>query len=238
MPRPLEPLIGWDTNDTNSMEPPVAKQEDGWVAGDRPPASWINYLHRTWGQWAAFLAENFPDNESHAWPTPVSRTTYVAPSRLLSIPGTTGAAPGWTVANPGAGSAQGFHLESAENFAKAVLPLSDILPSGATVEEIAALVTPGAARGSGSRISLSWYSAIYDFVTAPGVTYDGFNNEVEDDGTTDTQVLAMDTSGLITINSETNTHQAVLTAGNDAGSNPDELLVIRLQWTDAGLSNL
>ena len=41
----------WDTNATNSVEPPTVYQQDGYPAGKRIPASWFNQQMNLIGQW-------------------------------------------------------------------------------------------------------------------------------------------------------------------------------------------
>lgn len=56
MTAPATTLPEWDTNSTNSVRPSSAKIADGFALGDRPPASWINWLYQQLGQWTkAFM---------------------------------------------------------------------------------------------------------------------------------------------------------------------------------------
>lgn len=52
----------WDINDTNSVKPAQAQIDDGFSSGDRPPASWFNWLHQNIGQWIEHMAEAVINN--------------------------------------------------------------------------------------------------------------------------------------------------------------------------------
>lgn len=140
---------------------------------------------------------------------------------------------GWQSASAGFAS---IALSTVDN-AGAHLTLNRVLPSDAVLDRVDVLVNPGAARASGSNMSVSlWEMPAYDFGSPPAAPTGNLLADVEDDTTTALQVITL--SGLAyTLDSQTDGLVLSVHAGATAGASPDHVHALRFIYTDVGPRN-
>jgi len=162
-----------------------------------------------------------------------ARTRNVLVDPLVARPVSAG---DWTVQVPG--SDYDFTWESGADGGRIVVPLNEILRTGVGLNAVQALVKPGAARGAGNRVSITFYIATVDF---DGPTYVSLataelpGSVSEDDGTTNEQVIGLVVDGPV--DRENERLFAVIQAGADAGTNKDQILALMVEFDDPGPRN-
>lgn len=119
----------------------------------------------------------------------------------------------------------------------ATLDLSRILPHGAVLTRVKAIVTPGIARATvGNRMSLQLDSRTPDFSTPAGGGTAAEFTLVRDDGTANIQVLDS-TAFTMTVDS-IKLHYLTIAAGNDGATNTDLFYAVQLSFDDIGPINI
>jgi hypothetical protein len=83
MPKPTGNLPDWDTNGTNSTEPPAGKKSDGWAVDEPAASSYFNWWMNKLSQWMTFFNELTPGSnimvpaaKDFQYATPPTRTLY------------------------------------------------------------------------------------------------------------------------------------------------------------------
>lgn len=137
----------------------------------------------------------------------------------------------WTVASFASGGTA-YSRTSQSDFAILVGDISKYLPIGATLTLIEAMVEPGFARAGGSRMLIDLARQTPNWGTPAIPVAVGPIFAVEDDGTTNVQVIS---SGVI---SEAIARDSDLVfrirAGNNAGTNKDDVHAVRLSYDVPG----
>lgn len=215
----------WDSNDTNSTEPATSYMEDGWSDGEIPPAAWWNWVWQLNANWIAYLAAIIDSNEEHTYQSTKSRTLVIPGQEIR--PGLDGS---WQIPLNADG---GIRADTDSSFA--YLPLNRRLPSGATLQTVEVLVTPGAARAGGNRMEVFLQNSTPDFAT-PGAPTEATIDNQEDDGTTNDQVITL-SSLAEAVDNEADSLWLAFESGNNASSNPDFVWAVRLTFDDAGPRN-
>lgn len=202
----------WE-GDANKIDPGAPRVAEGFEPTTLP-AEWLNWQLNLLGSWAYYIGAS------------ASRTLRLSPWRAWYGDNTTTDAPTWILQVFSTPLTEGQNLASGSNYARLILPLSDILPNGSTVQWIRASVKPGAARATPAnrillhriRHTLTWptLGAAVKPVTSAFVS----TVETYDDGTTDAQTIEHP-GNSITIDRNTYQDSVILTAGNDAGTNRD-----------------
>jgi hypothetical protein len=162
--------------------------------------------------------------------SPTARTVYVDPSECMTPPLTND----WSFSISG-----GYYAQTESNGAYIVVPLkSGLVPSGATLTSVRALVKPGAARAGGSRMTIRAYRGNHDFTTPAVSTSTGLGGAtVEDNGTTNVQVIGQTGLSEAIDHTEQKTWSILIVGGSDAGTNKDRVYAIEVGYTDPGPRN-
>lgn len=128
----------------------------------------------------------------------------------------------------------------ASRFARAllVLPVCSLVPvpflsNGLSVVDV--MVKPGSARALGNRMKMQAFGSEYDF-DRRSERYFPFLQEVEDDGTTNVQVLRLDfraasNQTLDASDGSRAPYSFRVSAGATAPAQPDRVVAIRVFWT-------
>ena len=244
MPRPTD-HPDWATapsDPTDLVRPPAGRLADGWNPAERPPAQHFNWWQNLVGLWARWLDEREQDvarrivADEWVYPTPKSRVAVF--SAFSAFPGRAQVSPdaAWYTAAVGLPPNQGLELRSLENFARLLWPLSDMLPQGAQVTRLRALVQPGAVRpATTNRMSLSFFASTTSF--AGVVSHRGPQREDRDNGTATLQVLDTGVFPSFTLTKNGNHMVAQVLAGNNAGTRRDRVLALEVRFVDPGPRN-
>lgn len=231
----------WATGGGRRLEPDAGEKADGFVEGERTPARKANWAIGFLCDLAAYVLAIIDSNEEHTYQTPKARVLTISPWQAFGSNAQTANESPWCVQVSGSSPNEGWNLVSRHDFAMLFLPVSELLPTGAELTQIRALVKPGAARGTGDRMKLSWMRHTANFLLETQI-FDGPEDEDEDDGTTDIQVLSTGTiSPAIAIDKTVNAAAQIvahLTCGDDAGTNRDRVLAFELTFTDPGPRNV
>ena len=135
-------------------------------------------------------------------------------------------------------------LSSIVNLARIRLDLNKLLPDGAIVTDVRSVIAPGAARsvkttnpGDNGRMWCRLLRGTPDFATPAINSYGADIGAQEDAGGTAIQVLPL--LGVIseTIDKSASVLMWELIAGDDAGTNRDDVHAIRISYTDPGPQN-
>lgn len=134
-------------------------------------------------------------------------------------------------------------LSSIVDFPRLRIDFNEILPDGAVLQGVLAIMEPGAARtaqsslpGDNGRAWVRLKRGTPDFATPAVTTYGSDIAAVEDDGTTNVQLLTISGQSE-TINKSASYLWWELIGGDDAGTNRDDIHAIRIQYTDPGPQN-
>lgn len=257
MSKPTESLTQW-SSDTNyasgaasgtptKVEPSGGRKATGMLPGDRPAAQTINWLISTLYLYVAWLASMFTSADEHVYPTPKARKSVsFGPGKCFPIFSNVSSVPeypNWQLTVSGtAPHYTGFRWSSEVDLGHLVVPLSDSLPSGATITRVRALVNPGIARATpADRMFLTVHSVEID---QPAALAYALEAAEEDDGTANLQWID---SGVLSLpvdkehdvgGSPTTTHYtAAIRAGSDGATNLDAFHALIVEYTDAGLRN-
>jgi hypothetical protein len=170
------------------------------------------------------------------YPTPRTRTVVIhAAQGYDATPG----AQGWRGVQIG-GAGNMYAVQAKANDAILVVPLNRIVPHGASISEIEAMVTLGAARTGANRVQVSWQQPILDW-GAPSASYGALEDTADDGGASGgaTVVITCTPTPAIALASLDNAWPVaiVLKAGNNASTNPDNVHGFRVTFTDLGPRN-
>lgn len=167
------------------------------------------------------LQNRFTENDAITW--------RLSPWIGEGLAASASAAPTWLSQVFGADPNEGQHLVSGVDFAVRHVPISDIVPDGATVTRIKALVKPGAARVSG-RMVLELFRHLQAWTAPYANSFVGPLHDFADNGTTDEQPID---TGIISLAIDRSAEQLVarLVAGDDAGTNRDRVLGWEIQFS-------
>ena len=243
MPRPPE-FPDWATGPSDPSDivrPPPARVADGWNPAERPPAQHFNWWQNLVGLWQRWLDEREQDlsgrvvADEWTYPTPKLRTAVFSPFSAFAGRAQISPNEAWYTSVVGLPPNQGYALRSLEDFARLIWPLSDILPFGARVTRLRALVQPGAARAFGDRMALSFYTSTTPFLGA--VTYTGPQSERRDNGTTALQVIDTGTFTPVVLAKGGAHLFAQLIAGDSAGTSRDQVHALEVRYLDPGPRN-
>lgn len=175
-------------------------------------------------------------------PAPVARCTVLTP--FVGFGGRAGGDAAWRIINFSTPTTEGQVLQSDQDFARWCCDLSAIFRNDVTITRIRAAVQPGAARATvGNRMTLWLAQGALDLATGV-VSWTGPLETSTDDGSTDEQFI--DTGTIAVVGWPTiagagasgpsgSTLHLHINAGNDAGTNRDQLRMIVINWTDPGL---
>lgn len=158
-----------------------------------------------------------------------TRTLRLSPWIGVGVAASSSAAPVWLSQANGVDPAEGQHLVSGADFAARHVAISDIVPDGATVTRVKALVKPGATRVSG-RMVLELFRHVQSWSTPYADSFIGPLHDFPDNGTTDAQPID---TGPISLVVDRSAEQLVarLVAGDDGGTNRDRVLGWEIQFT-------
>ncbi len=261
MPKPASvPTWATDANYTNGptgipgtatkVEPSAGQKAEGWIPKNKMAAQWLNWFKNAVGGWLVYLNTWFDGADELVYP--VTKTRVVVFSWAVfqqmyadSTPGQVSGAdaiPPWNEIYSGSAPDQYVDgLQSQSDFAKLMVDLGLLVPSGATITKIRALVNPGVARATaGNRMRIKVYDNIYNFsATTVGGTGSGPKFETTDDGTTNLQKID---TGTISLPLDKNVNAGgcevlMVVAGNDASSNKDLVYAVEITYTDPGPRN-
>ena len=140
----------------------------------------------------------------------------------------------WTVAAFVSGGTA-HSRTSQHDFARLVMDLSALLPDGATLTQVEAIVTPGAARAGANRMNMFLSRQTPNFGTPAIPVALGPLFSVFDDTTGSVQVL--DTGAMTEAINRTSDLVLQIIAGDDAGTNKDDVHAIRVSYDDPGPQN-
>ena len=250
MTKPTEPLPIWAT-DANyaspgdpwdvtptKVDPGGGQRAEGWEPGEPHPAQFENFDRNAIGAWLSWIDSLWTAGEEHVYDLGVPRQRIIGASALGLAIGTE-----WALVSRGASPNQGYGITSLINTPTIILPLHRLVPSGAVITNIQAMVEPGAARavqttdpGDNGRMTLHRFNSTYNFGPDTEILA-GPLSAVEDDGTTNLQSLEM--PGLsLTINAITNVqHYVVVQGGNTGAASPDDVVAFQITFDDSGLRN-
>jgi hypothetical protein len=232
---------GPDVGTATKIDPGAGIRADGWRGGAGVAAQHENHRENAQGQWIAWAEDGIDDLASRVggndgtgewtYPTPRTRTVVVhAAQGYDATPG----AQGWRgVAIGGAGNA--YAVQAKANDAILVVPLNRIVPHGASITLIEAMVTLGDARAGANRVQVSWQQPVLDW-GAPSASYGALEDTADDGGAAGgaTVVITCTPTPAIALASLGNAWPVaiVLKAGNNASGNPDNVHGFRVTFTD------
>lgn len=146
------------------MEPPAGKYAAGFNPGEKPAAPWINYLFGGLTDWVKYL-RGFVDSASDEYVYPAAKTRTL----VLSPTGATfGVAPFGTSGNPGwkqrnVGTDQETAAQAIYSGSELIWDLHRVLPTGAVLTQVDAMVTPGEAEVENQRMQILVFEASPSF---------------------------------------------------------------------------
>lgn len=232
MAAPADPRFATDTlfaadgdtwsGDPTKADPGSARRLEGFEPTTLP-AEWLNWQLNLLGAWAFYIGES------------AARTIRLSPWRAFPAANSISAAPTWILKVISTPLTEGQNLATGANYARLVLPLSDILPDGSVVSWVRAAVKPGAARATPAdrvllhriRHTVTW--PVLGVAVTPVTSAFVSSAETYDDGTTDAQTI--EHPAAITIDRNTYQDSIILTAGNDAGTNRDLVYGWEINYT-------
>ncbi len=238
----------WASTAGRRLEPAAGEKDDGFNEGTRTPARKANWIVGVVADWVDYIRSIIDSNEEHTYQAAKARWKVIAPWTGVPQPMPDGSAIGWrpaSVLDPGV---VGYELESQQNGAALFVDVQSLLPDGAVLTRVQAVVDPGAARVGSSRMAMALYE--HDIEDASGIVSVDRSEVflVNDDGTSNRQVLD---SGVIsqamskqvpdqwgTVGYDATVRYLVITAGADAGTNRDRIHAVMLQYDDPGPRNL
>ena len=235
MAGPATPPVQWGTDAThpagadawsglaNKVNPGAAKVAAGWEPEDNPPAEHLNYVLHNFGQWSEYYRGFFDTtNDEFEYPSTKVRTVFI-PSEA------------WRPEDPSLWSL-GLRVWTT-TAANAIMhiDLGPYLPSGAIVSEFTVLLTPNAARASGSRMEVDLLSYDMDFAT-PSAGASSESNQTEDDGTTNLQIVQVVPTASGDFQPMDKSTQVYIGRVTSGGSS-DTVRGARVSFTDPGPRN-
>lgn len=233
-----DPGEDWDTEPTK-IDPGAGKRATGWLPTEVLPADMHNHEMNLLGQWAGWLDDLFDEDGEHSFQTgsPPLRSIVVSPRGNLFE--------GEWDYEFDIGLTGGLAFFSDINSARFGMWLENVLPNGATLQSVSALVRPGAARAGTDRMSLAWYSQSEQYTGTEDVVLTGPSDTDFDDGGTGIQLLTMVISEPVTTDTALFAGNLVavrrfvmLSAGNTGAASPDAFFSWVFVYNDApGLSN-
>lgn len=221
------PSDAWDATPTKA-EPSSGQKLQGWEPTQKPAAQHLNWLLSTLYKYVAWLATQFDSSDEHTYPAAKTRNVTV------SLNGFTASAEGWLF-----DTTNGYwQLQS--GFSVFVVPLQGIVPQGATITQISAVVKPGDTYSAGNRMSLDFFARSINWTGTIGWT--GALSSpavVKDDGTTAVQKIQL--TGLSTVvdregGADGSVYYVVL-GGGSLSAAPDVAYGVQITYTDPGLKN-
>ena len=245
MPRPAD-HPDWATapsDPTDIVRPPAGRLADGWNPAERPPAQHFNWWQNLVGLWTRWLDERERDvarridADEWVYPSPKNRIAVFSPFSAYSARAQVSSNVAWYTPATGLPPNQGHALHSLENFARLFWPLSDLLPHGARITRLRALVQPGRARPvTSQRMSLSFFATTAS-LAGLSVTHRGLQRESRDQGTAAVQVIDTGVFPAFTLTKGGNHMVAQVVAGNDAGTRRDRVYALEVRYEDLGPRN-
>lgn len=198
---------------------------------------------------AEFYAAGAERIVSDEWryPSPKTRVRRIPAITLVGLTHSLGTVdPPWALdgLDSGEGAVLDGTLRSNTHRARLIVPLEILVPPGATVTRIKAIVQPGAGRsamsadaGDNGRMFAATFQQVMSFGSPPSFSSsrDSFSDD-EQDGTTDPQVLDSGTVAYGIVKGGTSYVYAI-TAGSDSGTNRDTVAAVEITYTDYGPRN-
>jgi len=62
--KPTDRILDWASGGSTT-DPGAGKEATGWVADDRPPANWWNWILNSFGQWLSWAEDSIDDLEAN-----------------------------------------------------------------------------------------------------------------------------------------------------------------------------
>jgi hypothetical protein len=167
--------------------------------------------------------------------------TYTAPpSRTVMIGYDAGVGQsGWATGDGDPSGSSQFRRHATGNLERLQIDITPYVPSGGVVTSVSALVKPGAARASSSRIEFVVYSLLSGG-PFPGTDPEAASSEtsvIEDDGTTGRQRLTAAMTFTPTVDQSNMRLMAVVRSGSTASTNNDLFYGLEVTFDDPGPRN-
>lgn len=234
----------WSGN-SNKVDPGASRQAEGYVPDAILPAEWLNFNLGGLGEWAKYVDDSWDSADEHRYPDgPQSRVTVINPLAGFPEASTgTGHSRHWITEVFSTPPTEGYRLTSQDNSAVIVYPLNHLFPHGAILTGIDIYWQPGQTTGGGRTTLLRAHLFVSStHYGVPSHTYAGpLDSTNSTDTTTDHVTSLAWTSNRTILNdpiASVHTHYNLrIVAGDDAGTNRDHIMGIRVNWTDAGLRN-
>lgn len=257
MPKPASvPTWATDANFTNGptgipgtatkVEPTAGQKAEGWIPKNKVAAQWLNWFKNAVGGWLVYLNTWFNGSDELVYPVTKTRTVRFSPWLAFTNNAATASEDAGLLQVFSTPPNEGWNLVSRHDFMQSILPLSDLLPEGAVIDMVRAIVKPGAARavmttdpGDNGRMFLSLFAHTLNWTAGPPPTsaFTGPTNADEDDGTTDIQILSTGSGLALTVAKATAQRSARIVCGDDAGTNRDRILGWEVTFTQPGPSH-
>lgn len=258
MPKPTDPLVyasspafsspgdPWDGQPTRGTLP-GAVVAYGFEPGQRPPAEYLNKAIGVLADHTVFLHAITTSSISGSasaidivYETPPTVTVMVHAALGYDMSANTASGPGWGgVAVGGAGN--GYAVQAKKNSAILCIPLNRVIPHGASITRIRAMVTLGAARAGADRVQVSWQQPVLNW-GAPSASYGALEDTADDGGAaggTTVNITCTPAPSAISHQSRgsANSTAIIIKAGNNASTNPDNVHGVLVTYVDPGVRN-
>lgn len=218
-----DPGQAWDAQPTKVL-PPAAIQTQGFKPATLLSGDYLNYLHSVASEWLTWAKEGLVDLQ-----TRISSDEWIYPapkSRVIIFPAVAFGAQGWTT-----DTTDRMMLRATVNNQVMTCDLGEILPDGATLTSVRALVTPGSANA----VTMKVFRRTLDFTTPGTGTITDISTPTSSG--TSLQVLA---SGAFSEAASKATGKILaveMVASSTAGTNNDKFWGLEVSFTDPGPRN-
>jgi hypothetical protein len=214
------------SGDAVRVDPGASRRAEGFEP-DLLPAEWINHVLGVHGDHLGYIHDVLEgtDTTPAATRTLCLSATHLQPSVVTSL--------NWTE-----GPSAGAWLSAASTTNHWVsLHLNSVLPQGAIVTRVRAIVLPGAARATqADRMFLEIDRIDYDFGASTDSRTIVFSGTPSwDDGTATQQTISTGTISVTLDDKATEAHRLQVYSGATAAQ--DEVIGVEIQYTDPGPRN-
>lgn len=221
-----DPGEDWDTADTKVEPGPTGYREQGFLPARLLPADFLNWILNTLGtKWIGWLDARTDGYGTAVYPSGDRPQPVIKLGPHHWRPHVVSGVPDY--------DDDGNELIAKVNNARARLPLDHHLPDEGTIDTIVVTVKPNVVRATESnRIQVT----LWRTDTTPGA--DDTEEQVGtttsanyDDGTTDTQAITITPNHTFGRIDNEWSYYVLVTAGNNAGSNNDEIFGTQIEFT-------